>query len=471
MTQRTLTQVIIKNTLAVLTGGTVIRVLNALFAIASARLLGDVGLGQFATILAFVGVCSVFFELGLTQYVEREIARDASRVDALLGALIALRLILAVLGIVAITALASVVGYTDVLLLGTFTYTLTFLFAAVLAPLQVLLSANERYDLLTTVQVLGQFVSMLLGLGLLVSGYGFFALLLTGFVAMPLQIGLCLWMLHRYGLTPLRLRLAFQRWPMIIRAAIPFGIAALALNFNFNVDTVVLSWYRPSAEIGWYNVGYRLIFTLVGVLGAFLEVMTPSLTRVYHDNPAAGEQWIGGTLRLMALCALPASVGLFVLAEPIVALLYGQAFVAAAPVTALLAWDLPLLLFTAFCGNVSTAIGRERAAALIYGGSAALNLVLNLLLIPHFGIYGAALVTLITDGVSALAFAFVLRSALYPGRALKYLLGCGVAALLMGSIVWSVRDLTLWIAVMSGLFSYGVLALALRWLDRTGDPI
>lgn len=456
---------ILRNTIALFTGGLAIKGLNFAFNIFVVRLLGEAGLGQYASVTAFVGMFGVFFELGLAQYVQRSIAQDRSKTQELFWNLVALRLILACGGVVAITSLAMLLGYEPHLQLGILLYSLTFLLAALLMPLTTLLAANERFDLVATVQVLNQLVTIGVGLFFLLTGAGFLALVYTGFVAMPAQIAVAVWAVRRYRMGPLPLRIEPHTWNGFLRASLPFGITSLALTFNFHADTVILGMFHNDAVVGWYNAAYRLVFNLVSLSGSFLAVITPSLAREHRADPARVRSWTRASIRGLALPALPIAVGVSLLAQPIVQLLYGEPFAPAGLVLAIICWDVPLLLFTALCGNITAAVELERPAARIYLISAALNLVLNLALIPLFGMYAAAAITVVTDLVSAWLFFRLLSQRMQIEGLGRALLRTAAAAALMGVAVWLARPLPLPLVVAVGALTYGGLVLALGLID------
>jgi O-antigen/teichoic acid export membrane protein len=100
----------------------------------------------------------------------------------------------------------------------------------------------------------------------------------------------------------------------------------------------------------------------------------------------------------------------------------------------ILIWDVPFMMFSSFCGNMTTIIGAERAAARIYTLNALANILLNMYAIPSFGLVCAALVTVTTDLIGALQFYLLLRRKL---KLPNMLWGRIAAAMLMGaSLLW-----------------------------------
>lgn len=459
--------------------GLIIRGLNFVFAIFTARLLGEVGLGSYATIAALVGMFGVFFELGLSQYVERTIAQDARRAAELFWNLLLLRLILAIAGIVSISGLAVALGYDREMSFGVFLFTCTFALAAIQIPLSTVLSANERFEAVGLMEIVGQLTVVGVGTLLLLLDMGYYALLFTGFVAMPAQIAIGIWALRRFKLGPFPFRIDPGSWRRFIKASIPFGITALALNFNYQADTVILEYFRSVGEVGWYNGSYRLVLAIVSVAGSFLTVMTPALAREHASEPQRVHQWVRSAIVGTTLIAMPIAVGGGLLAGPIITLLYGAAFTPAGAALAILCWDVPLVLLLAMAGNITTAIGQEHPAARIYFVSAVANVVLNLIFIPRFGMIGASWITILTDALITLWFYRLLA----PQMALRHTLpALGRIVLAAGAMGVGVAWLNglgspLLLTIVVGAVLYAVLAVGMglvkpqsliHWLRRRG---
>ncbi len=464
---RDLGKIVLRNTIALTIGGWLTRLLNFLFIIYAVRVLGDEGLGHFATVVAFVGLFSVFFELGLAQYVERNIARERENAAALFWNLLALRLILAALGVVALTAIAWGVGYDPILVAGICIYSLTFLFSAFTVPLTTLLTANERFDLSTAIALVTQFVNIAAGMLFLWLGFGFMALVYTGFVAMPVQLVLTFWIVRRAGLGPPPWRVHLTAWRGIVVASLPFGLTSLALVFNFNVDTVIIGLFHEASEVGLYNAAYRLVFNAVGIMGGFMVAITPSLAREHMVDPERVRRWVRVSTHWLMLFTLPAAAGLSLLAPRVVGLLYGAEFSGAAPALAIIAWDIPLMMLLAFYGNVTAAVGLERPAARIYLIASGANLVLNLLFIPAFGIIAASIVTIVTDLITGGLFLRLLREQLELRRGYATYLRMALATAGMSAVVWLAAPLPLALLIGVGAAVYGGLALAMGVIDRS----
>lgn len=465
--QHNLGRTIAKNAILVTLGNVVLRALNFVFGVYVVRRLGGDRFGQYSTVLAFAGLFQVLVELGMSQYVMREIAQDRGKAQALVWNLVALRLLLALAGVVGIPLSAIAMGYSSELVLGVFIYTFNFVFAAFLAPLQMVLTANEHMGHVSGLNVLGQLVFVLLGALFLISGMGFTWLIAAGLIGMPIQIALAAALVRRYHLMGFSIQIDPRAWLHIIRSGIPFGIISLALTIAFRMDTVILSKYYSSREVGWYNVAYGLIFSLMFLFNGFKDAIVPSLSRAYVNDPERVERWYHCSVKIILMISLPIAAGGMLVAYPLIQLLYTKTFLPSALALQILVWDVPLLMFSAFCGNMTTIISEERAAARIYSINAIANVALNLYAIPRLGLVGAALVTVITDLIGGLQFYVFLRRKLHLPDIKSVFARIVLAVSLMGVAVWSASRLGLFWMVGLGALVYSVLAVVLQLLDRS----
>lgn len=464
--QPRLIRTVFKNAVAITLGSLALKVINLLFGVFVVRQLGDDRFGQYAIVLAFVGLFQIFAELGMSQYVMREIARDHSRAAALFWNLVALRLLLAAGGMLGIPLLASATGYTPELVAGIFVYTSGFLLSAFQAPLDMVLAAHERLDIVVAQGVVAQLIVVILGVIFLAGGLGFIWLIVAGHLSLLPQIGIALWAIRRQRLAVLPFQVSPRAWPGLIRAGLPFGVISLALTIAFSIDTVMMSWFEPEQVVGWYNAGYGLAKSLLFFFTGFSVAIVPSLAKTYVQDRAEVERWYYRSVKFIALGSLPLAVGGMLLAFPLIRFLYTGEFLPAAVGLQILIWDVPLLMFTSFCGNMTTIIGEERAAARIYTINAVANVALNLYAIPRFGLVGAALVTAVTDLIGTLQFHFLLKRKLNLPNLAPALARVLIAAGLMGAAVAALHELHLFASIGLGAALYTALALALRVLDE-----
>jgi O-antigen/teichoic acid export membrane protein len=164
--------------------------------------------------------------------------------------------------------------------------------------------------------------------------------------------------------------------------------------------------------VGLYAAGYKFIDLAQALAVVIAAAMYPRLSRA---APAEQEraQWAGRRLIELAVLGAALAGALLVAArEPIVTILFGNAYAASTPVVLFLGIAAPALVLNIVSGYVLAAAGRMKDVATLYGGAMVLKLVFNLLLVPIAGARGAAMAMLATEMSVGVGMLFLLRARL-----------------------------------------------------------
>jgi O-antigen/teichoic acid export membrane protein len=188
----------------------------------------------------------------------------------------------------------------------------------------------------------------------------------------------------------------------IVRAALPFFLIDALEVVHFKLDTVMLGFFRPYAEVALYEGSARLLEASQFVMRPLMAVFLPVCTAM-----AVAERWpelsalAGRLLRWAAVLGALVAAIVLLLATPALTLVYGRGFEAAAPLLRVLSLATPLVYLSFVALFVGNALRLERRAVVLLLGSVALNVALNLLLIPRLGGLGAAITTVVTYALLA----------------------------------------------------------------------
>ncbi len=246
----------------------------------------------------------------------------------------------------------------------------------------------------------------------------------------------------------LRMRISRKMWGHIIRISWPIALMLILNGIYFRIDTVLLSLLRTTQEVGLYSLAYKIIenglFFPAMIGGLLLPAITSAL--VHHDTRRSQELITQGlTLSLSGACILVAVLIAF--ANDIILLLAPASFVASAPLLQILA----LALGSMFLGNIFgfsvIALGKQKDLAILYGVLVLGNIVLNLFLIPLYGAFAAAWVTVATEITATLVAAIIVRRHIpwrLPLRSsapilISALVSVGLSAILLADSSISVR--------------------------------
>ncbi len=261
-----------------------------------------------------------------------------------------------------------------------------------------------------------------------------------------------------------RLSLAKRAWG----GAAPL-LATVALGLLiYNADFILLRVFRGRAEVGLYLAAYALI-SFLGQLGNAARVsLIPALARV-RARPEVASEINASALARVSLVGLPVAVGGFLVGGDLVRDLFGVAYAGAAAPLRILIWTIAWLLWRSVFESFLIARDAQGLVMRATAAGAALNLALNFVLIPAYGLAGAAVATLLTEAVR---LALVIRYAGASGYgppAWGRLARPAVATALMGGTVWLVPLADAWARVGLGIGVYAAAALALGIVRRGPD--
>ena len=157
------------------------------------------------------------------------------------------------------------------------------------------------------------------------------------------------------------------------------------------IDIVMIGLMRAAEEVGLYAAASRLAFLLYFVMAAAEIILAPIMARLYANGGMERLQKIvTHAVRIAFLAVLPFGLALIFFGENIL-VIFGHDFVAAQSALAILA--VGRLMHVAFgSGAVLLSMtGHEKTVAVILSATALANVIGNAVLIPLYGIEGAAI--------------------------------------------------------------------------------
>lgn len=455
--ERSATQRIARNTVIGVGAQIALKVAGAIFQILVVRQLGGAQFGEYSSVLAWAGLFSVLGDMGVTQYLAREVARDKNKTNELFWDTVCFRFVLAIITIAITTVGAVIWGYSSEIVLATGIFTISYLFQSLLAPLSGILTGNERLDITSLLAVITQVIFYIFAGLFLFLHLDFVWLAIASTIQTPIMMGLTYWFVRRNQYGPPQFHINPRMWPTLLRMGIPFALIQLSLSFSFRVDTVILSKHVSDIEIGWYNVAYNLIFMINSIVFSFSTAVLPTLAKEHAQNSESVRPWYYHSTRILLFVGLPVAFGVTLLSDKIIHLLYQPQIAPAFISLMILIWDLPAVMYHSFCGNLTQSMKMEGKAARVYGSLGIANVIFNLILIPPFGIIGSSFSTVLTDGFGAIQYYFLLRHTLGSGLRFKSIGKIFGSAVIMSVLIYLIRDWNLFVVVAIGGVSYLLL--------------
>ncbi|MFQ5854093.1 MAG: flippase [Anaerolineae bacterium] len=421
--------------------------LMIVFTVLVARYLGEVGLGQYAFIAAVVFLGNVLTTFGLDTLLIREVARTRSAPSTTLpfdgdqdrrrgsGGVLSLSkgqgsgrraapLVTATLWIqlgfsaLLIGGIAVGAGWlpnkTPETVLGLRLYSLSLIPLAFNTAFSASLRAYERMDLILVLNLLSAVVQTGGALGLLQTGRGLVALVVFLLAVQTLTAvvagGMCFRWLPGFVLTrrvPRRLvrRMLHQSYPLAL-------VAVLMVAYQ-RLGVLMLSSLADDAATGWFAAAARITDALKMVHYAYFGAVFPLMSRLAVDSPLPGDSQDARNIErglyrtsfgLLLGFGLLTALAVTPLAQPVIRLLYGLSYAPSVPALQILVWTLIPFAVSSHVFFWLISNGREKATLKVIALTLGSTAVLNVLLIPAFGLVGACLAALAGEVLQAVLY-------------------------------------------------------------------
>ena len=273
------------------------------------------------------------------------------------------------------------------------------------------LQAEQRSSLYNLLAVAQKYGSLALSLLLMVTWFpgfkGFLVGLAVGESGILFIMLLALSRRERISLRYFSLSLFVRS----VKYGLPLAWSELAYILFARIDLFLIGYFLGSYEVGLYSVAYnlgRIIQTLV-VLPLSLAVMPIYLRKWQQEGAEETSRFLSMVANYLLIAILPMAVGLSFLAEDIIQVMASAKYL---PAASLIPWIISGLFIYGLYYLAAAGFYVERRTAgitLVVGASLLVNLAINLILIPIYGIYGAAVATTIS-------FVFLLGITLWRTR-------------------------------------------------------
>jgi O-antigen/teichoic acid export membrane protein len=176
-------------------------------------------------------------------------------------------------------------------------------------------------------------------------------------------------------------------------SVIPIGAGIVLSALYFRVDVFLIQGWQGTTAVALYNAVFRIVDALRLFPAAVLAVAIPVLFRATSQHPLVKLSV------LLSLSAIAVTAVLWIAADRLIPLLYGDAYAGSVPAFRVLLLSFPLMSLNYALTHQLIGWHGHRAYAAICAAALVFNLALNARLIPAAGIVGAAWTTLATEVV------------------------------------------------------------------------
>ncbi|MBI2644487.1 MAG: flippase [Candidatus Wildermuthbacteria bacterium] len=360
----------------------------------AARTLGPSGFGEFTFALAFVSLFLMFGEGGISMALTKEFSQRSMQREEFsslisLRALMSIVLFLPILGFSFLVTQHMVIRYAIWILAWyvvaeSFSETFFAMFRA---------HQKMKYEAIVRI------VRMILAFGLmwwvlftmpsvLYLSIGYSSAYLAG-------LAICFVLCHLF-IQRLGFQWNFFIWKRFFKMSWPFALIALSTSFYAFSDSVMMGFWGQITQTGWYNGAYKIVSTLLFPALLLSLGFYPALSVHIQTSKEQFQRLWRTHFELMLMGSIPMVVGGVILAPKLIDLLYGASYQPSVLAFQILIGMAGLLMLFLPFKYLLIVCNQERKLFILTLAGAIINIVLNVIFIPRFSLYGAAATTLVS---------------------------------------------------------------------------
>lgn len=398
---------VVKNVSWILICKIIQAVLNLLISMLSARYLGPSNFGLINYADSIVAFMVPLMQLGLRSTLVNEFIKYPDEEGRTLGTTLLLNLASALLCIVGIAAFVFITNYGEK----------TTIIACILYSINLIFQALEMTRYWFQAKLLSKYTSLISLIAyIIVSAYKIYLLVAQKSIywfAIAQAIDYCLiavLLLFTYNkLGGQKLSFSFIRSKDMLGKSKYYIISGMMVTIFAQTDRLMIKNMIDDAATGYYSAAVTCAGMASFVFAAIIDSMRPVILENKNKLSESYELNVSRLFSIVFYMSLIQCVAMTVLAKPIVYILYGKEYLSSANVLRLVVWYVTYSYFGTVRNIWILAEKQQKLLWRINLAGAILNVILNLLLIPVWGMYGAAFASVITQFFTNFILGFIMK--------------------------------------------------------------
>ena len=390
------------------------RFIRAGVIIYAARVLGAASWGVFSYAITLVAFFTLFGDLGINNILTKEIAKAPSENHrlAILSSSFFIKVALAALGVLLILFIAP--HLTKIQEVNTILPIVVFvmIFDSLREFGFAIIHGTERME---------QSTAIFLGTNVAIVVLGFIFLRISPTVkSFAIAYALGTGMGAVATVFPLKQYLkkfvsgfSFSTVKRILSASWPFAVSGALGMLLTNTDILIVGWFRTAEDIGLYSAAIRII-QLLYLLPVTVQVSAlPTFARLAAGDSQKFRQALERAASFLFLIAIPVALCGAILGKEIMSFVFGEGFVAGAASLQVLMLTMLFNFPAVLISSAVFAYNRQKQLIIYSAIAGVANVILDLVLIPRFGITGSAFATLFAQILSNSYLWYVMKKINY----------------------------------------------------------
>ena len=385
----------VKNASWLMAGRIVHILLSFVIGLLTARYLGPSNYGVINYATAYTTFFTAFCTLGINSVIVKNFIDHPSEEGETIGTTLLLRLVSSVLSLCTIVGIVRIVDGNEPITLA----------VVALYCLSLVFHIFDTFNYWFQSKLLSKYYAIATLVSYLAASAYRIVLLMTGksvqWFAVANSVDYCivailLFLLYKLNHGP-KLSFSIRKAKELLSVSHSYILSGLMVAIYGATDKLMLKQMLDESSVGYYSLASTISTMWVFVLAAVIDSLKPTIMR-YHQNDK--ESFESSNRKLYAIIfylSFLASVVITLIAPLFIRIVYGEAYLPAVTPLRIVVWYVAFSYLGVARDIWIVCEKKQKYLKYLYFGSAALNVLLNFILIPQLGVNGAALATVITQ--------------------------------------------------------------------------
>lgn len=456
---------IIKN-ISLLSISQVITLITGILAIVMiARCLGDAEFGKLSVAQSLTGILIVFSDIGLSNLVIREIARNRKDAGKYLTNIALIKILLTVLTIGLIFASVYMLGYSQEIALIVYLIGLSLIINSFSMFIRSIFRAFEKMEYEANVNIFISIVKLILIFIVLYMGYGLVEIAYIYILVEIVNLLLSIVFTLKYISKPI-MEIDYKFSMDIIKMSLPFFATIVFSILYMRVDLVILSTIKDTAVVGQYSAACLIIYTMLNMPNVVSFAIFPTMSRMFVSSKDGLKAMINRLTKYSFLITVPILIILILFANIIITVIFGESFSGAIIALQILSLYIPFRFINYVTAYTLSSANKESLRATSIAVAVVFNIIANVILIPRYSLIGSAIAMVLTEAVLFLCYYYFTAKFFYRIPMEKILLKPLMVSVVIVVLAIYFKDANIFVVSAASIAIYMLSLFLLNTFDE-----
>ncbi|MBC8180633.1 flippase [candidate division KSB1 bacterium] len=390
---------IVKNSFFVYVGKIINLSISFFIFIHIANYLGEELFGKFSIAIAYIATFGILVNFGLNQFLVRELSAQKFDQKQILGAGILFKLLLTIIALIIASITAQFFNYSHETVILIWIISFNLITSSKLQSTRMVFESIFQAQLKMKYPIIFNVIDNLVFAALIIV----FTVIYPGnLITIAIIYVICnlpgaVMLIYKF-FNNISVSFVFDcsMIKYIFIESFPLFLYIMFSTLNTKIDILMLSSYKGDADVGYFSAAFRLVYPLIFLSTSFSISLFPLLSKYIENNKSEFTKFVKiGFKFIILLGVFLATFGAFH-AKKIILTLYVSSFEPAAASFQILIVCLGFIFINFYFVDIFVAARKQTLLTFIMATALAINIILNIFLIPKFGHIGASYVRLFT---------------------------------------------------------------------------